>query len=283
VSDGKWHYIVAQKQYTDKGDIVTLYVDGAKYQVQSSIHANKIITPLLLGTVAAGDSRQFTGYIDEVRFWNTIRTEDEMQADRDIELAGTEQGLVGYWNLNEDTGNIAHDKTNNKNNGTISGPSWIDQYYITPSANVGKVYTSPEAGWNRFDDTTPGVTYENLQPWNNSDTTNFVNGGALVDSATAIGEKSKAQFKFNGTQFRLLIQCYATAGSGRNKNLDIYIDNKYIGRASAPQYLIVGHACYYESPVLSDGAHTVSIEHVKNSTESVMFDGIDIKGGTITN
>ncbi len=32
--------------------------------------------------------------------------------------------LVGYWDLNEGTGNVAHDRSGNDNHGTLNGPAW---------------------------------------------------------------------------------------------------------------------------------------------------------------
>ena len=41
-------------------------------------------------------------------------------------------GLVGYWDFNEGIGNIAHDKTQYANSGTlINGPQWVDGYDFT--------------------------------------------------------------------------------------------------------------------------------------------------------
>ena len=37
-----------------------------------------------------------------------------------------EIGLVGYWDFNEASGNVAYDESGNENNGTITGPTWSD-------------------------------------------------------------------------------------------------------------------------------------------------------------
>ena len=38
--------------------------------------------------------------MDDVRLWNTARSEFEIAANKDAELNGNEAGLVGYWKLN---------------------------------------------------------------------------------------------------------------------------------------------------------------------------------------
>jgi hypothetical protein len=63
----------------------------------------------------------FTGQIAEVSIWNKARTQQEIQSDMNKRLTGKEQGLVGYWPLNEGSGNTAIDKTGNGNNGIIKG------------------------------------------------------------------------------------------------------------------------------------------------------------------
>ncbi|MFK7935083.1 MAG: T9SS type A sorting domain-containing protein, partial [Saprospiraceae bacterium] len=48
----------------------------------------------------AGD-QYFNGSIDDVRVWNTIRTQEQINAFRNRELSGNEANLVSYFRLNE--------------------------------------------------------------------------------------------------------------------------------------------------------------------------------------
>jgi len=63
----------------------------------------------------------FGGQIAEVCIWNKARTQQEIQSDMHKRLTGKEEGLVGYWPLNEGSGNTAIDKTSNGKNGIIKG------------------------------------------------------------------------------------------------------------------------------------------------------------------
>ena len=71
------------------------------------------------------------GQLDEVRLWKVARTQEQIQTAMTGELTGAETGLVGYWPLDEGTGNIAHDRTANGNNGILGtafgagAPAWI--------------------------------------------------------------------------------------------------------------------------------------------------------------
>lgn len=42
----------------------------------------------------------FDGLMDDVRLWDDIRTEQEINDNRYVELVGNEANLVGYWKLN---------------------------------------------------------------------------------------------------------------------------------------------------------------------------------------
>ncbi|WP_110457428.1 Ig-like domain-containing protein [Shewanella algidipiscicola] len=55
----------------------------------------------------------FTGKIDDIRLWSTARTQTEIQNNRQLELAGNETGLIGYWKLNETSGTVVNDSQTN--------------------------------------------------------------------------------------------------------------------------------------------------------------------------
>ncbi|OQX76512.1 MAG: hypothetical protein B6D64_09710 [Bacteroidetes bacterium 4484_276] len=59
------------------------------------------------------------GSIDEVRFWNTVRTQPEILAQMNEPLTGNEPGLIGYWPCDEGSGATTADLTGNGNPGTL--------------------------------------------------------------------------------------------------------------------------------------------------------------------
>ena len=71
-------------------------------------------------------SRYFGGLIDEVRLWNSTRTQSQIASYKDTVLAGNESGLTAYYNFQENSGNIANDtQTQSNNDGSIiNGASW---------------------------------------------------------------------------------------------------------------------------------------------------------------
>src|SRR5262249_33916196 len=63
----------------------------------------------------------FNGAIDDIRLWNTARSQAAIQASMNARLIGNESGLVGYWTLDEASGNTALDATANASHGTLGG------------------------------------------------------------------------------------------------------------------------------------------------------------------
>lgn len=66
----------------------------------------------------------FAGVIDEVRIWNLVRTQAEIQADMNNELTAG-NGLIARWGLNDGSGTTASNSIAGRPNGTLTnGPIW---------------------------------------------------------------------------------------------------------------------------------------------------------------
>ena len=131
------------------------------------------------------------GVVDEVRVWNVVRTQAEIQANMNLELtSGT--GLIGRWGLNEGSGAQANNSISGRPNGTLTnGPTWVANSIppdVTPpaaptglAAVAGNAQVSltwnansePDlAGYNVYRNTTSPVPTSGTP----------VNGAALVTS-----------------------------------------------------------------------------------------------------
>ncbi|WP_199188542.1 LamG domain-containing protein, partial [Haliangium sp. UPWRP_2] len=78
---------------------------------------------------AWGSDGYFQGQMAELRVWKTPRTQADIQRDMGQRLTGAEDGLVGYWPLDEGSGGIASDRVRRSGGvgslpGTISGATW---------------------------------------------------------------------------------------------------------------------------------------------------------------
>lgn len=62
----------------------------------------------------------YSGMLDDIRIWNTARSEADIAKTYGQELQGSETNLVGYWNFNDTgSGTVATDLTSNANNGSF--------------------------------------------------------------------------------------------------------------------------------------------------------------------
>ena len=69
-------------------------------------------------------SEHFKGTIDDVRIWNVARSMDQIRGYMDRSLTGEEPGLVGYWNFDNDNGDIINNSTAYLNNGIAGKLLW---------------------------------------------------------------------------------------------------------------------------------------------------------------
>ena len=123
--NGQWHHFVARRQ----GDTLTYFVDGELVaSLTTSIIGNYNLASdqaLLIGWDLVNPSATFfKGKIDELSIWNRALSETEIQSDLLYSLQGNEPGLLSYWSFNEGSGDLARDKSSNRNHGTIFGASW---------------------------------------------------------------------------------------------------------------------------------------------------------------
>jgi hypothetical protein len=77
--------------------------------------------PLYIGQGPSGYNEYATGDIDEVRLWSRALATEEIQRNYLRKLTGSEQGLVGYWPFDEETGPNTKDLTGKLS--TVLSPS----------------------------------------------------------------------------------------------------------------------------------------------------------------
>lgn len=124
VLDDTWHHLAATKD----GDSVKIYIDGVIRQTFASPEtiSYTLENDLVLGRNGAGDDNfNLTGLIDEVRIWNNVRTDAEIQSNYLQELSGSQAGLSAYWQLNSGSGSDASDQSGNGHTITVNpGAGW---------------------------------------------------------------------------------------------------------------------------------------------------------------
>ncbi|MEM7391399.1 MAG: LamG-like jellyroll fold domain-containing protein, partial [Verrucomicrobiota bacterium] len=128
--EGEWcHFALSRNCETG---LLRLYIDGGEVWngTQSkgdTLNGNGSLTlgqkqDVVGGGFNAGNA--FRGQMADVRIWNHVRTMAEIQAHRQHRLTGDEDGLVAYWPLDEEGGDIGNDKSPNAHNGAIHDLIW---------------------------------------------------------------------------------------------------------------------------------------------------------------
>ncbi len=119
----EWTHIAA----TLNGNTATIYINGIPAGTSTlGIPANVVRNNCYVGKSNWGGDPNADAVFDELRIWNIAKTEAEILASMDRELAGNEPNLLSYFNFNHgipggsNAGiNTATDRTANANNGTL--------------------------------------------------------------------------------------------------------------------------------------------------------------------
>ena len=165
----KWNHIAV----TLSGTTASIYVNGVLENSASNFLVPTTITrnncSIGKSNWSGGNYDLLNGSMDELRIWNVTRTQSEIQAAMYSELAGTETGLLAYYNFNQGTAGGTNtvttltDLTTNANNGTLNNflltgntSNWLESYAMvvptaTAATNIGTAsftanWTAPVTG-----------------------------------------------------------------------------------------------------------------------------------------
>jgi uncharacterized protein YjdB len=99
LADNVWHHVALSfNNGVANGSFV--YIDGVlKLTTTYTVPSQGV--GLAIGAGYDTGSQFFTGNIDEVRVWNTNRTQAQIQATMNTELTGNEANLIAYYNINQ--------------------------------------------------------------------------------------------------------------------------------------------------------------------------------------
>ena len=167
ITSGNWHHVALTLDATASGNttngILKGYLDGAEFgsgsgsklwshpgDVSIARHKDTKFSP-------NNDNSQvkfFSGAIDEVRLWNTVRSQSQINDNKDKTLAGDDldgdiSGLIVYYDFQD--GNATDRETVASNNGTLkkepSSVSGPELYKMNTNS-----YTNTEVYLNTLDD-----------------------------------------------------------------------------------------------------------------------------------
>ena len=87
------------------GSDLKIYVNGILMATTTGVTESSFATTtntVMIGNNQAGTgAERFTGSIDEVRIWNSVKTIEEINGSKNCELQGSQSGLIAYYNFNQ--------------------------------------------------------------------------------------------------------------------------------------------------------------------------------------
>jgi len=106
ISTGNWYHIAGVWTGGASGTLKTIFSGDASWGANTTNNDNTSFVDAagpgaFVGAIDSG-AQYFDGLIDDLRIWNTARTEAEIENNRSAELVGNETGLTAYWKFNND-------------------------------------------------------------------------------------------------------------------------------------------------------------------------------------
>lgn len=159
-----WYHVALVRE----AGTASIFVNGNQEATTSGLETRNVASQvnMAIGYQPSGIPFYFSGEIDEVRFWNTARTENEINSSLYNTLIGNETGLLAYYRFDQ-SGNstILPDRTVNNLDGTVNNgavgnvtPTWVTSQALTqiiPTLTV----TSPNGGENWIAGSTQTISW----------------------------------------------------------------------------------------------------------------------------
>ena len=137
INNGSWYHVAAT--WDGSTGTMKLYINGTLEATGSGATGTRSAPPgIRIGSIQTA-IQYFSGSIDEVRIWNSVRTQSEIQNNMNNEVS-TNSALVEYYKFNQGTANATNtgttsltDASGNSNTGTLynfaltgSTSNWTD-------------------------------------------------------------------------------------------------------------------------------------------------------------
>lgn len=191
LADSKWHTYTAVKTSTTS---IALYIDGILVGSDSSLAATATLNPgtgigMYFGIDSNFTSNPWLGNLDELYFYSYARSAAQIKTDVQGRIGaalGTSidsfsNGLLGYWKMNESSGNIS-DVSGNSNTLTNNGTTT----FVSGRYGNGSEHVPASSQYFSASSTIAGV--KTVAFWVNPDsTTNYygsLTSGAYITSSS---------------------------------------------------------------------------------------------------
>jgi gliding motility-associated-like protein len=235
IIENEWYHIALG--WTSGGNL-NMYINGSLVALSDSILAgniNNITESLYLGSSDSGFENQFDGRLDEVRIWDSERSQVDIQNNMFNGLVGNESGLQAYYRFDQGVANddnsspavdLLPDRSQNQNDGILSSFTLVGNESNWVNSDFGpseiSVYDGVDnSGIEIMDAQVSGIDFGNALLGNDIvKSFTIENTGASVLSVSSIVSTS--------TQYSILGAPTAVA-TGTTETFTITFDGSSVG------------------------------------------------------
>ncbi len=140
INTGNWVHVAVVKY----GTTSTLFINGV-IETSGTIDRSPSLSYFEIGNLwehGGQENRYFPGLIDEVRIWNTTRTQSELMANMNKELSGSETGLVNYYKMTNGSGTSLTDNKGSSTGTLNNGIVWQQPGAYPVNVYVSNIYSA---------------------------------------------------------------------------------------------------------------------------------------------
>ncbi len=115
----RWYHLA----FSFDGEDLVYYLDGVAVGTNDFRYSDHAGYQVMIGGYQ--DGTDIDGYKSDVRVWDYARSQEDIQLFMNTRLTGAEAGLIGYWPLNEGSGDTVDDGTAYDTEGTVINAEWV--------------------------------------------------------------------------------------------------------------------------------------------------------------
>lgn len=128
----QWTHVAVT--YSTANSEANIYINGVLDNSETGISIN--ISGIGAGIGYNTVDEVFNGSIDDVRIWNTVRTDLEISSNMNTCLTGSETNLYAFYNFDEGSGTTVNDLTSNSFDGTLVNMDPLTDWIAYDSCNT---------------------------------------------------------------------------------------------------------------------------------------------------
>lgn len=144
INDGTWKHIAVTR--TKSSGAIAIYINGVLDKTGTCSNYGTLNAPsfVRLGGMQTA-TNYFNGSLDDIRFWNVVRTQAQIAANMNQELNGDEAGLVAYYKCNQGVPNSNNTGITTVFDETLNYNTLLSNFSLSSSSSnftFGKLNTS---------------------------------------------------------------------------------------------------------------------------------------------